>query len=180
MKQKKSQTIYLSSSQKKAKIIFDHVLNLHDLKSSDVFIKCRKRHLVVARYESWFMVRKFIPRMGLAAIGCLSKPLYNIDLTFDHATVLHATKSIQDWCDTDLLYKHNLEITESEIKKIIKEYEIKEKGDDLFNHELKSLVDTLQDVGELKEVELLSMYLRKHRNERFDTDQQENIKLEVV
>jgi len=134
----------------------------------------------MARYESWFMVRKFIPRMGLAAIGCLSKPLYNIDLKFDHATVLHATKVIQDICDTDMLYNHNLKITIDEVEKQLKEYEINERGEDIFNHELKSLVDALQNGAELKEVELLFMYLRKLRNERFDKDQQENIELEMV
>jgi len=180
MKQKKSQTIYLSNKQKRAKIILDHVLFLHDFTSQEAFQKSRKRPLVMARYEAWFMIRKFVPRMGLAAIGCLAKPLYNIDLKFDHATVLHGTKVIQDICDVDLLYNHNLEITANEVKKLLKEYDIKEKGNDLFNYELKTLVDTLQENCELKEIELLSMYLRKHRNERFDTDQQENIELEMV
>ena len=69
--------------------------------------KTRKGEVVAARHISMFLSRKHT-QSSLAAIGskCGNK---------DHATVLHACRSVQNSCETDKQFRANLEAIEKKI-----------------------------------------------------------------
>lgn len=83
-----------------------HFLDHKDMKFELLHTKSRKRHVVYARQELYYLLRKHT-HMSLEDIG--SFELIGIR---DHATVMHGAKNIQDIYDTDKAYRKLMDATE--------------------------------------------------------------------
>ena len=118
--------------------------------------------------------------MSLASIGGLSS-LYRDKVTYDHATILHSVKNIEDLLFWDKSYKSSMILKRNSLASLIQKEIGQEEKESSFVESFNELADALSDKKEVKEVELLIMYLRKSRNEReTDKDIHKNTQMEVV
>lgn len=69
--------------------------------------KTRKREVVQARHISMFLIKKYT-KQSLSAIGQIFER--------DHATVIHAIKTVDNLCETDQSFKQTLEDIERSLK----------------------------------------------------------------
>jgi chromosomal replication initiator protein len=78
--------------------IAELVCKKYEVKIKDVFSRSRKREFCFSRQIIMSLIRKFFPRVPLAKVGnfCGGK---------DHATVLHACRTVQNIFDTNLEFK---------------------------------------------------------------------------
>ena len=163
-----------------ARLIIERVSLWYDLSTSEIFRRRRFRHLIVARQELFYFIRLFCPKMSLASIGGLSS-LYRDKVTYDHATILHSVKNIEDLLFWDKSYKSSMILKRNSLASLIQKEIGQEEKESSFVESFNELADALSDKKEVKEVELLIMYLRKSRNEReTDKDIHKNTQMEVV
>ena len=82
--------------------------------ADEMKVKTRKRTVVESRQLAMKMLKKHT-RFSLAAIGEYFECHGHV---FDHATVLHSCKTVDDLIDTDKYYKMRYDFIDNEIKKI--------------------------------------------------------------
>ena len=90
------------------KYILRVVLNYFNLTYEQLIEKTRKREIVWARQIAMYFSRR-LTKESLATIG------YNIGGK-DHATVLHAFKTVNNLCDTDKRFKDQVDEIESKLR----------------------------------------------------------------
>ena len=80
----------------KAKLTVDDIIDLilkwEGYSREQVLVKCRKRELVMTRQIAMYFCREFTP----ASLSSIGQPFAK-----DHATALHARKTINNLCDTE-------------------------------------------------------------------------------
>jgi hypothetical protein len=77
-------------------LIKESVLHFYNLKPEEVFRKCRKRELVVARQVMHYLAKKYTA-MSLIAIGVE----FPHRRPFDHTSVRHSIETVIDLMETD-------------------------------------------------------------------------------
>lgn len=83
-------------------------VNLGDINEEIIFSKCRKREVVVARQVVQYLLKRNT-KWSLVSIGALTGGK-------DHATVLHAAKTVGNLKDTEKQFKETIDSIEKEIK----------------------------------------------------------------
>jgi chromosomal replication initiation ATPase DnaA len=96
------------SDECKVKIIEQKCLVLHALTGTQIRYKTRKREIVVTRQLIMYFVHQFT-KLSLAKNGAL--------VGKNHATVLHAIKTITNLAETDKQFRAKLERIKDEIEK---------------------------------------------------------------
>ena len=76
--------------------------------SCKLWNESRKRQLVDARQEAWYLLRRNVrstsgQKVSLSELGCIPN-LWNLEVKWDHASVLHAVRTIEDRCSVDKLF----------------------------------------------------------------------------
>lgn len=89
-------------------IIISIIEDFHELKDGEIHIKTRKRKFVQSRQEAMYFAKKFT-KLSLREIGKLIGDK-------DHATVLHACRTINNLIETNKNFKEEIEKIESLIK----------------------------------------------------------------
>lgn len=85
------------------------------LNVDDLMIKTRKREVVECRQIAMWMMKRYT-KLSLAAIGAyFTKPDGTV---FDHATVLHACKTVNNLRETDKTFRVKFEDVKLAVEKI--------------------------------------------------------------
>jgi chromosomal replication initiation ATPase DnaA len=77
-------------------LIKESVLHFYNFKAEQVFRKCRKRELVLARQVMHYLAKKYTP-MSLIAIG----QEFPNKTAFDHTSVRHSIQTVINLMETD-------------------------------------------------------------------------------
>jgi len=158
--------------------IVDKVCEWYETKPSQLFQRRRFREIILARQEVFYLIKNVCPKMSLASIGGLSAHFVE-GSEFNHATVLHSVKSVEDRMFCDKSYKHGIQGKLFQLKR--ETLKIKGDDDDIYQTMLTDLILELNKRKENKELEILLMYLRKLRDEgEANTNSYENHAMEVV
>ena len=112
----------------KIQIIAQIVAKSNDITIEELLRKTRKRQIVQARQTAMYMCYKYT-KYTLATIG------ENLGRK-DHATVLHAVKTINNLIDTDIKIRTTIEKCEKEVESMLSVYR---SIDDNKSEKIKSL-----------------------------------------
>lgn len=161
----------------KVSIICNFVSDWHDMGFDKIFANHRKRESIEARYLIFYFIRRYT-KLSYSDIGEVSNA-FDIKRKYNHATVLHACNRIQDRVDIEKMFRYQIHMYSTQIESSFdKKSEISAYED--YPQVLSELLSCLNDRKELKEVNLLAMYLRKIRDESSITDTQKNTSMEMV
>ena len=114
----------------KMKDISEIVCNYFEVDEKDIFVRTRKREILNVRQIIQFFSEKYT-NLSLIEIGNY------LDIGFDHTTIIHSRKTIEDLYDSDLHIKKAVDYLDYRIK-------------DLMNNNLGSDIDNL--ITEIKHI----------------------------
>ena len=92
--------------------IYEVIRQFHPIELEVLQGKSRMREIVVARHLTIFFIHKYC-NYSLKYIGCLFGGL-------NHATVIHAVKTVRDLRDTDRKYRADFEQMDNYIREMLK------------------------------------------------------------
>ncbi len=103
-----SQAVRLEKKQLSVQMIMDMVCNYYNLEQSLIQKSSRKREIVQARQVTMYLAKKYT--------DCSFSHIGKIVGKKDHATVLHACKTIRDQMETDKSFRSSVEEIEVKLK----------------------------------------------------------------
>ena len=177
--------------EEKVKAIVEKVCVLHGLYPHTLFVRHRKRPVVESRQLAWYLIRNHViadngSKISLAEIGQIAN-LWGIDLTWDHASILHAVKSISGRRDVDKLFDAHIMKIEGEVVDVLHELDSQSYVKDQykptvhFHNILGRLNYSLCIRNDSEEVDLLINTLDEKRiKEQANQDSQQDLEMEVV
>lgn len=90
------------TTKRRLDVIFTFVCNYYNVSEEEVRDKSRLRSLVMIRQRFYWLTRKhFYNEISLTLLGSF--------LRQDHATVVHGCKTVESLCESDKLYKRDLD-----------------------------------------------------------------------
>ena len=171
--------------------VIDRVCEWHGLYPVRLWNESRKRQLVDARQEAWYLLRRNVRsssgnKVSLSELGCIPS-LWNLEVKWDHASVLHAVRTIEDRCSVDKLFSEYMNKNENVIKNMLRQFDVLDRQKEPKNptlHYFEMLGHLTYNLGlrhDPEEIDYLIKKLEKKR-EKNETNQdtQQNLEMEVV
>lgn len=171
--------------------VVDRVCEWHGLYPVTLWHESRKRQLVDARQEVWYLLRRNIKseagnKVSLSELGCIPN-LWNLNVKWDHASVLHAMRTIEDRCSVDKTFYQYMERNETVIKNMIKQFDIVDRSKEPkrpSQHYFEMLAHLTFNLGQRHNVDEVDYLITKLDNKRkrnaTNQDTQQNLEMEVV
>lgn len=180
----------IEHKEEKIKAVVERVCEWHGLLPTTIYKTSRQRPLVEARQEAWYFLRKHVRSSGgnkisLTELGTVAK-YWNIDLNWDHASVLHACNSIEGRRDVDKLFDKIMTERDDVFKSMMEHYQYMENNEGVrkpslhYFEMLGYLTYNLSLRNDTTEVDYLIDKLSDKRTNEADQDPSENIEMEVV
>ena len=176
--------------EEKIKAVVERVCELHGLLPTTIFTTKRHRHLVEARQECWYFVRKHVRsatgnKISYTELGTIAK-YWNIDIVWNHASILHACRSIAGRRDVDKLFDRQMEANDDIFKTMMEHYQFMSNESNIMKPSLHYfemlgyLTHNLSMRYDTEEVDFLIETLTDRRSNEADQDSSEDIEMEVV
>tara|TARA_Y100000996_G_C22339711_1_gene568109 strand:- start:19 stop:600 length:582 start_codon:yes stop_codon:yes gene_type:complete len=171
--------------------VVDRVCEWHGLYPVRLWHESRKRQLVDARQEAWYLLRRNIRslagnKVSLSELGCIPN-LWNLEVKWDHASVLHAVRTIEDRCSVDKTFNEYMIRNETVIKNMLKQFDIVDRLKDPkkptlhYFEMLGHLTANLSKRHDPEEIDYLITKLEKKREKHAtNQDPQQNLEMEMV
>lgn len=171
--------------------VVDRVCEWHGLYPIALWQPSRKRQLVDARQEAWYLLRRNIRsaagnKVSLSELGCISS-LWNLNQKWDHASVLHAVRTIEDRCSVDKMFNEYMDRNENVIRNMLRQFDIVDRQRDPkkptlhYFEMLGHLTINLSMRHDPEEVDYLITKLEKKREKNAtNQDPQQNLEMEMV
>lgn len=171
--------------------VIDRVCEWHGLYPVRLWAGSRKRQLVDARQEAWYLLRRNIRslagnKVSLSELGCIPG-LWNLNVKWDHASVLHAVRTIEDRCSVDKTFNQYMVRNETAIKNMLKQFDVIDRKTDprqLTIHYFEMLGHLTFNLAKRHDPEEIDYLMTKlaQKREKYATNQdpQQNLEMEMV